>query len=420
MWHWKYVMVKEVLKQLHTIAFTHRNLEVARIGQLHIPLDEQKERLVPLKNQFHLDELLMLSTCNRVEFSLVLEPQLSPEFIHSFLSALYPSLESDSLTSLVVKLEHYQGMDAVDHAMSVASSIDSMIIGEREIITQVRQAYEHCSSLGLTGDFLRIINRHVVETAKKVYTRTSISTKPVSVVSLAYHQLKRLQIPLDARFLIIGAGVTNTTMGRFLKKHGYKKFSVFNRTLEKAKRLAEELGGAAYDLNALWTYSEGFDVIICCTGADHHVITPELYEQLLNHETKTKTIIDIAIPQDLDPVIAQHHPVKHISVSLLQKISNENLKERTKELKHVEQILHEALQEFEQIIQIRQVERAMRSVPEEVKRIKSDALNEVFKSEINAMDPQSREVLEKVLGYVEKKYIAGPMKLAKEILVKHG
>ncbi len=413
-------MAKEVLKYLHTIAFTHRNFEVTKIGLLHVALDEQYTRLNPVKQDFELDELLMLSTCNRVEFSLVSAGEIDAPFLHAFLSAIYPTFDSEFLTSFVLKLEHYQGMRAVDHAMSVASSVDSMIIGEREIITQVRQAYEHCTAIGLTGDLLRILNRHVVETAKKVYTRTSISTKPVSVVSLAYHQLKNLQIPLDARFLIIGAGMTNTTMGRFLKKHGFKHFAVFNRTLTKAERLAEELGGTAHDLHALNTYSQGFDVIICCTGADHHIITPSLYAQVLQGEQKQKTVIDMAIPQDLDPVITQQHAVKHISVGFLQKISNENLKERSKELAHVEEILAEAHTEFQQILQVRQVELAMRAVPEEIKRIKSDAINEVFKEEINSLDPQSREVLEKILGYVEKKYIAGPMKLAKEILVQHG
>ena len=413
-------MAKEVLKYLHTIAFTHRNFEVTKIGLLHVALDEQYTRLNPVKQDFELDELLMLSTCNRVEFSLVSAGEIDAPFLHAFLSAIYPTFDSEFLTSFVLKLEHYQGMRAVDHAMSVASSVDSMIIGEREIITQVRQAYEHCTAIGLTGDLLRILNRHVVETAKKVYTRTSISTKPVSVVSLAYHQLKNLQIPLDARFLIIGAGMTNTTMGRFLKKHGFKHFAVFNRTLTKAERLAEELGGTAHDLHALNTYSQGFDVIICCTGADHHIITPSLYAQVLQGEQKQKTVIDMAIPQDLDPVITQQHAVKHISVGFLQKISNEDLKERANELAHVEEILAEAHTEFQQILQVRQVELAMRAVPEEIKRIKSDAINEVFKEEINSLDPQSREVLEKILGYVEKKYIAGPMKLAKEIMVQHG
>ncbi len=413
-------MSKEILNQLHTVAITHRNFDVNTLGGLHIPPDQQSARLLPIKQQFRLKELLLLSTCNRVEFSFVSPRDIDAPFLHSFLEAIYPNMDREVLTSFVIKLEHYRGLNAVDHAMSVASSVDSMIIGEREIITQVRQAYEHCSSIGLTGDLLRILNRHVVETAKKVYTRTSISSKPVSVVSLAYHQLKKLQIPLNARFLIIGAGITNTTMGRFLKKHGFKHFAVFNRTLSKAEQLADELCGTAHDLNALSTYNLGFDVIISCTGADHHIITPAIYAQILQGEQNQKTVIDIAIPQDLDPNILKQHAVNHISVGFLQKISNENLKERTKELAHVEEILAEAHTEFQQILQIRQVELAMRSVPEEIKRIKSDAINEVFKEEINSLDPQSREVLEKILGYVEKKYIAGPMKLAKEILVNHG
>jgi glutamyl-tRNA reductase len=150
------------------------------------------------------------------------------------------------------------------------------------------------------------------------------------------------------------------------------------------------------------------------------VITPALYRHLLQGDSQRKTVIDIAIPQDLDPSIVDQYPVKHISVSYLQRISNENLQERSKELAHVAEILREAQQEFEEIFQIRQVELAMRSVPEQIKRIKSDALNEVFKEDVDALDPQSREVLDKVLGYMEKKYIAGPMKLAKEIMVKHG
>jgi glutamyl-tRNA reductase len=176
----------------------------------------------------------------------------------------------------------------------------------------------------------------------------------------------------------------------------------------------------AYPLQELHLYQNGFDVIISCTGADHHVITPALYEQLLQGDQRPKTIIDIAIPQDLDPEIIAKHPVKHISVSVLQQISHENLQERAKELAHVERILDKAHKEFEQVLQVRHVELAMRAVPEEIKRIKADAVNEIFKDEINALDAQSREVLEKVLGYVEKKYIAGPMKLAKEILVNHG
>jgi glutamyl-tRNA reductase len=332
---------------------------------------------------------------------------------------LYPELSDEQIALFAENADIHRGLSAVEHLLSVASSIDSMIVGEREIITQVRNAFELCKKNGLTGDFIRILLRHTIETAKRVYTETTIATKPVSVVSLAYHKLRDMNISLDARFLIIGAGVTNTNMSKFLRKHGFKKFVVFNRTLSKAEQLAKDLDGRAMPLSALETYTEGFDVIIACTGADTHIITPELYKTLLAGEEKRKVVIDIALPQDLHPAILEEHPVTHISVNVLQKISNENLKERSKEIIHVEEIIHEALIEFRRIEKMRAIELAMREVPEKVKEIKSNALNQVFKNDIESMDPQSKETLEKVMDYMEKKYMSMPMIMAKEILLKN-
>ena len=144
-----------------------------------------------------------------------------------------------------------------------------------------------------------------------------------------------------------------------------------------------------------------------------------MYEQLLQKESTRKIVIDLAIPQDLHPDIIDKYPVNYISVDVLQKESNQNLKERSKEVQHVEEILAEALFSFDYLVKERSVELAMREVPKQVKQIKTTAINEVFKQEIESMDEHSKEVLEKVLGYMEKKYISGPMKLAKDILIKN-
>jgi glutamyl-tRNA reductase len=144
-----------------------------------------------------------------------------------------------------------------------------------------------------------------------------------------------------------------------------------------------------------------------------------LYEFLLQKENTKKIVIDLAIPQDLHPDIIEKHPVNYISVDVLQKESNQNLKERSKEIQHVEQILADALTSFNYLVKERSVELAMREVPKQVKEIKSIAMNEVFKLEIESMDDYSKDILEKVLGYMEKKYISGPMKLAKDILIKN-
>lgn len=406
------------LNALHIVAFTHRNLSVNEIGELHIEDDNQKSRLSHLKETMQLDELMFLSTCNRVEFTFTTQLKVDVAFLDRFFETLYPTLTDEKVKRFSSAGEVFEGLNAVQHILTVASSIDSMIIGEREIITQVRTAYDNSKAMNLTGDLIRILIRHTIETAKKVYTETSIARKPVSVVSLAYHNLRSLNVPLDSRILIVGAGVTNTNMSRFLKKHGFTNFNVFNRTLEKAEKLAKDLNGQAHRLSELSAFDKGFDIIITCTGSENHILTEEIYTSLLQGETDRKTVIDIAIPQDLSPSIIEKHNVTHISVEVLQKISNENLKSRAAEIKHVEEILADALFDFKHINHTRTVELAMREVPQKVKEIKQFAMTEVFKNELSEMDDNSREVLEKIVGYMEKRYMSVPMVMAKEILLK--
>ncbi len=407
-----------MIKQLHTIAFTHRNLEVSKIGRLHIEQDAVQSRFQILKERLHIDEIMFLSTCNRVEYFLVTNEQVSEAFLLDFFSALYPEFDQEKVTFFAENALIYGKMEAVNHALRVAASIDSLVIGEREIITQVRQAYEQSRDLGLSGDTLRILFRHTIETAKRVYTETKISQKPVSVVSIAYQRLVGMDAPKDARVLAIGSGVTNTAMLRFLKKHGMSNFVIFNRTLEKAQVLAEELGGKAYPLTELNTYQGGFDILVSCTGSEETIVDTELYETLLNGDTSPKITIDLALPSDISEEVHQKFATRSISIDVLQKISDSHFQERSQEVIHVEQILEEANNEFRNIAKLRAIEVAMRPVPQMVKDIRATAFNEIFKNELDQLDPSSMEILEKVVGYMEKKYMSMPMIMAKEIMFK--
>lgn len=413
-----YLEKRKMLNSFHIVAFTHRNLDVSEVGKLHIETDNQHDRLHFLKENKQLKELMFLSTCNRVEFAFITDNQLSNDYLEDFFTKLYPHFEQQQAQFFANKAQVFSGLAAIEHLLQVASSIDSMIVGEREIITQVRNAYDLSKKLGITGDFIRLAIRHTVETAKRVYTETSIATKPVSVVALAYHTLRDMDIPLNARILIIGAGMTNTNMSKFLRKHGYRNFAVFNRTFSKAENLAKDLNAKAFELSELKNYTGGFDIIITCTGSENHIITPEIYDNLLQKETDRKVVIDIAIPHDLDKSIINSHNVEHISVDYLQKISDQNLKERSKEITHVEEILKEAIFTFQELNRIRKVEIAMREVPIMVKDIKKTAFDHVFKNELENLDGDSREILDKIISYMEKKYISGPMLLAKEIMLK--
>jgi len=259
----------------------------------------------------------------------------------------------------------------------------------------------------------------VVKTAKEVYTDTLISRKPISVVSLAYRKLKDLKLCSNARILIIGAGETNQNIAKYLQKHKFSNFSVFNRTLSKAQQLAADLNGEAFNLDELKNYNKGFDAIITCTSATQPIITPEIYATLLNGETDKKTIVDLAIPNDTAPEVLEQFPVNFIEVHSLNEVAKNNLKERYDELVHAERIIEANIQEFLPVLKQRQVEVAMTEVPVKIKEIRRKAVNSVFADEISALDPQSREVLEKVMDYMEKKYISVPMVMAKEILVNN-
>lgn len=406
------------MQNIALISLSHHDFSLEEIGRFHIDENRLSEVLGHVKATCGLEELMYLSTCNRVEFIAVASHECNEKCLAAFFAEILGAERTEDAIQAAHRAKIYIGEDAFRHACEVTASLNSLVVGEREIITQFRNAYEKCNALGLTGDTIRLLVKKAIETAKKVYTETDIARNPVSVVSLAYRKLKALQVDLDARFLIVGAGVTNTAMARYLKKHGYSNFSVFNRTLSNADKLAVELGGSAYELSALQNYSEGFDVIVTCTGSEDAIITEKIYRSLVGNDHKRKVVIDLAVPNDLDPAILENWDVNLIAVNNLNDVAKENLKEREKSISDCSAIIDIAIAEFRAMFRQRQVEIAMKAVPEKVKEIRDTAMNTVFAREIDQLDPKSKEILDKVMNYVEKKYISVPMKMAREILTE--
>ncbi|WP_134088381.1 glutamyl-tRNA reductase [Olivibacter sp. XZL3] len=405
------------MEHLKVIAFTHKHVDLKDLGNLVICNEELESRLINVKNNFDIEEIFYVGTCNRVEFIFHGKHTLTDEFVKNFLRGLNFCVPDEQFDQFLNQVTTYEGLDALQHLFRMSCSLESLVVGEKEILAQVRRAYERCRLSGLTGDFMRLMMNSLVKTAKEVYTHTMISRNPVSVVSLAYRKLKDLKFADNPRILLVGAGETNQNISKYLQKHKFSNFVVFNRTPDKARRLAKELNGRAFPLSELRNYKEGFDILITCTGSTEPVITPAIYETLLNGESSKKIIVDLAVPNDVAAEVIADHPIHYIEVSGLQAIANRNLQERYNELIHAEKIIESNVAEFLPILKQRKVEIAMRQVPEKVKEIKSFALNTVFANELSSLDASSREVLEKVINYMEKKYISGPMVLAKEILI---
>jgi len=412
-----WVEIETELKHLKIIAFTHKQIELKHLGKLVICQENLSDKLRRIQSQFDIPEMFYLATCNRVEFVMASDHTLDKAFAQKFVEALEIGLCAEHVDVFMEGASIYEDQEALNHLLRTSCSLESLVVGEKEILAQLRKAYEQCKEAGLTGDYLRMVMNTVVKTAKEVYTKTNISRNPISVVSLAYRKLKELNLCTNARVLIIGAGETNQCISKYLQKHKFTNFAVFNRTLSKAQQLADDLGGEAYKLDALKTYDKGFDAIITCTSAVQPIITTELYKSLLNGETDKKTIIDLAIPNDTAPEVLAEFPVNFIEVHSLNEVAKNNLQERYQELVHAEKIIDQNIAEFVPLMKQRRIEVAMREVPEKIKEIRKTAINTVFADEVQGMDEHSREILEKVINYMEKKYISVPMIMAKEILI---
>jgi len=408
------------LKDFKVIAFSHRKTPLEQVGRYHIEPDFRKSRLDKLKLEVNISELLYLSTCNRVEFILLTDEELNTPYLSRFFKAFAPQWDANEIQLAIDQSQVLSGDEAIRHVFQVAASLDSLVVGEREIITQVRSAFETSVKDKLSGDSIRLLIRKVIESSKEVFTSTPISRNPVSVVSLAYRQLRSLNVKKDARFIIVGAGQTNTNLCKYLYKHGFRNFVVFNRSLENGQILAQNIGGIAFPLSSLNTYDKGFDVLVSCTSSADYLIDTTLYKQLLQSENDSKIIIDLAIPNDVSPHIYKEFDVRPILVESLKQMAEENRAFRLTALAQCEEIIDKHFDEFRHMFRERVVERAMKDIPQKVKEIRDHATNHVFARELEEMDDTSRQVLEKMLTYFEKKYISVPMKMAKEILLdKH-
>lgn len=404
-----------MLRDLKILTVTHKSANLKDIGDFVIkPSDEQplQVQLEALKNAFALEELLYVATCNRVIYFFVSKTELNSPFATRFFQQINPELDDNKVAASAQLLT---GADAITHLYEVAASIDSLVVGERQILGQLREAYDQCHAWGLTGDNIRIAFQQAVVAAKEVYAQTRIGDKPVSVVSLAVRKMLSAHVPKDARILLIGAGQTNALVAKFLAKQEFNNVTVFNRSLEKAEELATLLGGNAHTLTNLSDYKEGFDCLFVCTGATDPIIQPELYEQLLQGETDTKIVIDLAIPHNVAPEVVINYNMQYIEIEGLRSLAQENLAFRETEVDKARQILANYVSDFPTLFKQRQMERAMSRVPQEIKAVKAKALTEVFRKDVEQLDEQTRELLERMMTYMEKKCIAVPMKVAREM-----
>ncbi len=408
---WQLAMLNNY--RLFTLTFRQ-----ARLDQLepYVAATEATDlTLERLRRVLGWKEVFYVHTCNRVLYFFY-QVSRDATTVAEFQAALGLE-ESEDIVAPV----YLQGDAAVMHLYDVACSVDSMVVGEREILRQLRDSYLACHNGGHCGDHLRIVMQSAVAVAKQVYSETRIGQKPVSVVSLAIQRIRQQRLdPETARVLIVGAGQTNWLVSKFLRKQGFGNVTIFNRTLDRASVLARTYrNGEARELDTLEDFLGGFELLVIATGATEPVISLDCMRTLLNGEPATdKVVVDLSIPHDVDPAAVEAFDFTYIQIDGLRKLADANLAFRSNEVREARRLIGIQLGRFHESVQQRRVEKAFSDLPEEIKAVRHRALNEVFSQELKTLDQPTKELIERMMVYMERKCIGIPMRAAKRAVLE--
>ena len=419
------IFVSEIMfiKRYKIIAFTHKTTKIDGLKDYIVEddLDGQfpGKKLNSLKDHLGMDELFYMNTCNRVLFFFTTEYSIDTLFLKNFFSFLNPAFQPDLLDLHVSKAIVFEGQAAISHFFGVAASLDSLVVGEREILGQIKAAYSKSKRLGLCQDAIRIAVEQAIVFAKRTYTKTRIGEKPVSVVSLAHKELLSLAPHTWLKIVLLGAGQTNNLMATMLHESGFRNLKIYNRTVDKATEIAKRLDleyGSWEDFDAL---NNDFDVLIACVGVNNAFLDNDWATKQVKLDKQRKYIfIDLAVPSNFTKDWQSQYNIKFIDVDALKTLAEKNMVFRKNELLKAQVLLFEFLEEFNLLLKERALELALTQVPEKVRAVRKRAEENVFKGEIEELDESAQVLVKKMMDYFEKKYIAIPIKLVKKSILK--
>jgi glutamyl-tRNA reductase len=301
---------------------------------------ELEEVLATLRSFDGTAGAVVLSTCNRVEFyAATICPMRA-------LSALHDWLERRA--GLRAPLYEYHTPASVRHLFRVSCGLDSMVLGETEVLGQVKRAYADASKLGFSSRHLHRLFQHAFRVAKTVRSQTMITRGATSVSGVAVELASKIFGDLSGkRVMILGAGENSERTARSLQTRGVQSVIVANRTFERAASLAAEIGGLAVHFEHWQNHFQDVDILIGSTGAPHPVLTKEKLTPLLQGRAdRPLFIIDLAVPRDIDPRVNELESVYLYDIDSLQQIADASVEGRKREIEHCERIIAKEVSEY--------------------------------------------------------------------------
>lgn len=348
-------------------------------------------------------EGIILSTCNRVE---LLTEHESASDVRAFLSDYFAMPQA----LLAPHLYEFQESEAVRHLFRVASSLDSLVVGEPQILGQVKESYTVAREVGAVSTTLDRLLQSAFTVAKKVRTETEIGSTSVSIASVAADLARQIFGSLKGKqVLLVGAGKMSELAARHLIAQGATGILVANRTADRAQRLAEQFHGLAVPFADLQQHAPKADIIVTGTGSRNHLFNVAEAQAIL-HKRRGKPVffIDIAVPRDVDPDVNSVDGAFVYSVDDLQQVAATNMTARTEEAAAAERIVSDEVNRFQQRLQALDAVPAILALQQHAEQLRLAELDRA-RAKLATLTPDQQEAIESLTRSMMNKFLHAPM-----------
>ena len=390
------------------IGVNHNTAPVEVRERLAIPESRLAEALKRLAEHPGVDEALILSTCNRVE--LLAQTRNGSADLRGFVRE-YFHLDP---TELDPHLYEYREREAIRHLFRVTASLDSMVVGEPQILGQVKEAYATARAVGAIHSQLDLLLTRAFAVAKRVRTETAVGSSAVSVASVAVELAKKIFGSLQGKNVyLVGAGKMSELAARHLLAHGAASIFVANRTYDRAIRLAQKFDGQAIEFSRLYETCDRGDIVITSTGSPHAIFRREHGEMFMSRrKNRPMFFIDIAVPRDVDPAMNKVDGLFVYDIDDLQQAVASHVADRKKEAERAEDIINLEVERFHARLQTLDVVPTIVSLQDHLETIRQAEIDRV-RGRLGPLSPEQEIAIEALTRGIVNKIMHTPISTLK-------
>jgi len=388
---------------LLTLGLSHHRAPIEMRTRVAFADAEQPAALERLRALPGVNEAALLSTCNRTELLAVTEADDAPRLLD-----WWSRERQVAAAELSEHLYVHRDLGSVLHSLRVASGLDSMVLGEPQILGQMKQAFAQAQTARSLGPILGRLFQHSFAVAKRVRSSTEVGAHPVTLAYAAVQRARHIFSDFrNATALLIGAGEVGALMAKHLQQQGIGRLVLANRSLQKAERLAREVRGYAIGFDDLPSYLADADLIISSTGARGHVLEKHVMQRAIaRRRRKPVFMLDLAVPRDLDPKIAELEDIFLYTVDDLREVIAQNLRSRSTAARQAEALVEAQAHEFSQWMDARDAAPTLRALRDKARSQRDEVLEKARRRLAAGASPE--EVMTYVADTLSNKLLHAP------------